>query len=134
MPRPVKIRKLIVPQKEITFMPAGFTNEKGKNIILLTEEFEAIKLIDYENMNHLEASKILGISRPTLTRIYSKARRKIAECLIEQKELRVEGGNSILGENWFKCNSCESVFNLSGVGKASSNCPVCFSKSTGELK
>ena len=134
MPRPIKIRRLIAPQRDISFSPAGFTKDNGKTITLLTEEYEAIKLIDYEEMNHLQASKILGISRPTLTRIYGKARKKIAECLAESKELKVEGGNSILGGNWYQCDLCESIFNFPGEENTDSRCPVCNSNKIGELK
>jgi uncharacterized protein len=127
MVRPIKLRRLIIPHKEIIFTPEGnFTSGKEK-VTLLSEEYEVIKLVDYEKMHHLQASKIMGISRPTLTRIYEKARNKIAECLVELKELRVEGGNSILGDNWFKCKECDTIFNIPADNKFDNKCPVCFS-------
>lgn len=132
MPRPVKIRKLIIPHKEIVFTPEE-TKTVREKIILLSEEYEVIKLVDYEKMHHIQASKIMGISRPTLTRIYERARSKIAECLVELKELRVEGGNSILGDNWFKCKDCESFFNIPVNNHFQRICPLCNSEIINEI-
>jgi uncharacterized protein len=134
MARPVKIRKLIVPHKEILFIPEGPKRSTADSITLLSEEYEAVKLLDYEHMNQLQASKIMGISRPTLTRIYARARKKIAECLVELKELKVAGGNTMPQDNWIKCFDCESVFNLPEKTNSQEFCPVCNSKKTGELK
>jgi predicted DNA-binding protein (UPF0251 family) len=127
MARPVKIRRLITPHKEIIFTPERNDKSVIEKVTLLSEEYEVIKLVDYENMHQLQASKIMGISRPTLTRIYEKARNKIAECLVELKELRVEGGNSILGDNWFKCNNCESILNIPEDNDFKKICPLCLS-------
>ena len=110
-------------------MPQG-NRESGKGEVqLLSEEFEVIKLVDYYDMSHLQASKAMNISRPTLTRIYNGARKKIAESLVELKSLKLGGGNSYLGENWFKCNDCEAFFNIPDNKKISSYCPICLSKS-----
>jgi predicted DNA-binding protein (UPF0251 family) len=129
MARPIKPRKLLLPHKEISFIPEN--NKKGENeiVILLSEEYEVIKLIDYENMNHQQAAKILHVSRPTLTRIYERARKKISECLVELKTLKLEGGNSVYLENWFKCELCNSIFNIPDINKFDKNCPMCLSNS-----
>ncbi len=127
MARPVKPRNLILPQRNIEFIPKGINISKNDSTTLLSEEYEVIKLIDYENMNHQEAAKVLHISRPTVTRIYERARKKIAECLIELKTLKLEGGNSVYLENWFKCEICNSIFNIPDTNIFSKNCPVCSS-------
>jgi uncharacterized protein len=141
MARPIKPRKLLIPHKNVTFVPDGENIGKNENITLLSEEYEVIKLIDYENMNHLQAAKVLHVSRPTLTRIYNRARKKIAESLVEIKTLRLEGGNSIFIENWFLCENCKSVFNIPDSKMFNNLCPVClsnsitsFQKNNGELK
>jgi len=128
MARPVKPRKLLIPQRELSFVPEGEGIKKSESVTLLSEEYEAIKLVDYENMSHLEAAKIMHISRPTLTRIYERARRKISECLVEAKTLKLSGGNSIYIENWFKCENCYSVFNIPDNKKFGSCCPLCSGK------
>ena len=132
MARPFKIRKLIIPHKEFSYRPSDNFDRSKEIIHLFSDEFEAIKLIDYENMNHLQASRVMGISRPTITRIYKSARNKIAECLIESKELNVGGGNYILDECWFRCGNCKSLFNIPSVA-FKSECPVCNSFSSEKL-
>lgn len=133
MARPVKLRKLISPHKEITFTPAGNDTSGKEKVTLLSEEYEVIKLVDYEKMHHMQASKIMGISRPTLTRIYERARNKIAESLVELKDLCLVEGNSILGDNWFICQQCESVFNNPQDISSGNKCPLCFSDKIDKL-
>lgn len=129
MARPVKPRKLLIPHRNISFVPEGDSIHKTESITLLSEEYETIKLVDYESMNHLEAAKILHVSRPTLTRIYEKARKKISECLVEGKTLKLSGGNSIYIESWYGCRDCNSVFNIPDRKRFGDNCPVCSSVS-----
>lgn len=128
MARPVKPRRLLIPQRDIIFVPEGDAGNKNETVTLLSEEYETIKLIDYENMNHLQAAKTLNVSRPTITRIYERARKKISECLVELKTLKLEGGNSVYLENWFKCDLCNSYFNIPDLKRFNINCPVCLSK------
>lgn len=54
------------------------------------DELEAIRLADYEGMYHEKASTKMKISRPTFGRILNDARRKIAECLIKGKALKID--------------------------------------------
>ncbi|MBI5403996.1 MAG: DUF134 domain-containing protein [Ignavibacteriae bacterium] len=129
MARPVKPRKLLIPHRNISFVPEGDSVQNAESITLLSEEYETIKLVDYERMNHLEAANILHVSRSTLTRIYEKARKKIAECLVEGKTLKLSGGNSIYIENWFRCEKCNSIFNIPDKKRFGENCPVCSSVS-----
>jgi uncharacterized protein len=129
MARPIKPRKLLLPHKAISFVPEKEYGISKESITLLSEEYEVIKLVDYENMNHLQAAKMMKVSRATLTRIYKRARNKIAESLIELKTLKLEGGNSYMVENWYTCNDCETVFNIPDKINFKYNCPVCSSKS-----
>ncbi|MCX6163270.1 MAG: DUF134 domain-containing protein [Ignavibacteriae bacterium] len=129
MARPIKPRKLLLPHKEISFIPEKEDDTHKEIVTLLSEEYEVIKLVDYENMNHLQAAKVLKVSRPTLTRIYQRARKKIAESLVELKILKLGGGNSYLVENWYTCNDCETIFNIPKNIIFKYNCPVCSGKS-----
>ncbi|MFA5403585.1 MAG: DUF134 domain-containing protein [Ignavibacteria bacterium] len=134
MARPVKPRRLIFPHREITFFPESKAKFFKGEVKLLSEEYEVIKLIDYENMNHLKAAKVMGISRPTITRIYERARKKIAEALVEIKSLKIEEGNVYFGENWYKCRNCESFFNIPCDKYFGNNCPLCLNNSLQEFK
>lgn len=125
MPRRIIPRKVVFPPKFKSFMPLGDCKTKGF-IELLYEEYEAIKLVDYDMLNHLEAGKIMGISRATFARIYEKARRKVASALVENKEIRSVFGNAFLNENFFRCNDCGAIFNMPSENE-NFNCPVCKS-------
>lgn len=65
---------------------------------MTVEEFETIRLIDYEGCDQEEAAENMGIARSTVQRIYNTARRKMADSLINGKLLRIEGGTYRLCE------------------------------------
>ncbi|MDD2346480.1 MAG: DUF134 domain-containing protein, partial [Bacteroidales bacterium] len=75
-----RIRKVLNPPTIKGFIPYGGTekSEKENPVILLYEEYEAVRLCDYDMVNHHEASVVMGVSRPTFTRIFASARQKIA--------------------------------------------------------
>ena len=64
-------RKVSSPPVIKGFKPYGL--EAGKQnsgfVNLLYEEYEAIRLSDYDHLNHQKASVMMGVSRPTFTRI-----------------------------------------------------------------
>ncbi|GAF05298.1 DUF134 domain-containing protein [Saccharicrinis fermentans] len=78
MPRRKRLRKVVAPPKFQGYKPYGTTGKSTGAVDLLYEEYEAIKLADYDLMNHHEAAVLMGVSRPTFARIYESARRKIA--------------------------------------------------------
>jgi predicted DNA-binding protein (UPF0251 family) len=80
------------------------------NISLQYEEYEAIKLADYDNKSQEEAARIMDVSRPTFTRIYEKARKKVAEAFVEGKTILIEGGDVAFDKQWYRCNACHKVF------------------------
>jgi predicted DNA-binding protein (UPF0251 family) len=57
---------------------------------LSLDELEAIRLADYEGRYHEEAAKNMAVSRATFGRILSKARKKVAEAIVDGKALRIE--------------------------------------------
>lgn len=126
MARPVKQRKILSPYSEVSFFPAGNSNSDADSILFLAEEYEAVKLIDYEGLNQSQASKLMRISRPTFTRIYKRARIKIASSLVEKRVLKLSGINIYFSDNWHKCNNCECIYNI--VDKSKNGfCPLCKS-------
>ncbi|MCU4163997.1 DUF134 domain-containing protein [Carboxylicivirga caseinilyticus] len=125
MPRRRRLRKIVAPPGFKGYKPYGH-RPNSKMVELLYEEYEAIKLADYDLLNQLEASKLMGISRATFARIYESARRKIAEALVETKEIKTVYGNAHMDENWYVCNQCHARFNLPDPTTASC-CPMCKS-------
>lgn len=126
MARPVKQRKVISPYPETEVFPFGEESNSEPAILFLSEEFESIKLIDYENLNHNAAAKLMKISRPTFTRIYKKARIKISTALVEKRSLKLSRKNTYFDDNWLKCNKCECIFN-EVKDKNDKVCPICGS-------
>ena len=73
MPRPKPIRRVINPPHFKGFRPMGPAVNCAP-VILNYEEYEAIRLNDFELLGQVEAAGIMGVSRPTYTRIYESAR------------------------------------------------------------
>ena len=61
-----------------------------EEIALTIDELEALRLADYEEFYHEEAAANMKISRQTFGRILNKAHRKVAECLLKGKALKIE--------------------------------------------
>lgn len=132
MPRKIRPRKVVEPPKFRSYTPQGGTNDKGEPVLLHYEEYEALKLADYDNMNHCEAAKLMDISRPTFARIYESARKKIAKAFVERCEIQTIYGNAHIERNWYECNNCNTRYTIT---RSIENiiCPVCKSKNTKEL-
>ena len=67
-------------------VPLAMLEEVGLNI----DELEALRLCDLKNLDQAKAAEKMKISRSTLQRIITSARRKVAEALIEGKAIRIE--------------------------------------------
>jgi len=133
MPRRKRLRKVVAPPGFKGYKPYGNSKHKKQHVELLYEEYEAIKLADYDLMNHLEASKLMGISRPTFARIYESARRKLANALVETKEIRSVYGNAKLEGTWYECNDCHARFTIPDQ-LTNYSCPICSSVATKSIK
>jgi len=128
-PRPLRMRKISNPPLISGFKPYGSKKATGKadSIFLQLEEYEALRLCDYEMLNHQQAALFMAVSRPTLTRIYSRARQKIAEALVMGKQIIIEGGKVFFDSDWYSCNSCGCYFNNPDKQVEISSCPLCKS-------
>lgn len=62
------------------------------------DEYEAIRLMDLENLQQEQAAAQMGVARTTVQLIYNNARRKLADCLVNGKRLVIEGGDVALCE------------------------------------
>lgn len=71
----------------------------NKNVVLSLDQYETIRLIDYENKTQEECAFIIGVSRTTIQSIYDEARKKLATALVESKVLKICGGNVICSIN-----------------------------------
>lgn len=130
MPRRKSRRRILEPPKFSGYRPYGYRHKGSGYVELLYEEYEAIKLTDYQLKNHQEACELMGISRATFARIYESARRKIAHALVDTKEIKVRTGNVYLDNDWFFCHDCYARFPII-LQKNQKNCPEC---SSGDLE
>jgi len=126
MPRRKRLRKVVAPPGFKGYKPYGNSTHKKQFVELLYEEYEAMKLADYDLLNHLEASKLMGVSRPTFARIYESARRKLAHALVETREIRSVFGNAQLEGNWYLCGDCHARFTIPAT-LTEHVCPICRS-------
>jgi len=106
MARPTSRRVIEKPPIMEGFKPFGVPIHDLEPVILLFEEFEALRLADHLGLPHKEAARRMNVSRPTFTRICDKARRTIATALVEGKVLFIEGGNFQTDDYWYRCESC----------------------------
>lgn len=112
------------------FKPFGIPITDLEPVILLFEEYEAIRLSDYEGMEQEQAAEKMKISRPTFTRIYKQARCAIAQAFVEGKAIFIEGGNYHSDDFWYRCDQCMKL-NISS--KESGICEYCYSKALRKL-
>jgi predicted DNA-binding protein (UPF0251 family) len=106
MARPQKNRKISNPPIMKGFKPYGIPMCKIEPVILKYEEFESIRLVNYDNMPQDKAAEQMNISRPTFTRIYNKALKLIAKSFVEGKAIEIEGGNYEFEKDWYRCKKC----------------------------
>lgn len=68
-------------------------------VTLTLDEYETIRLLDREALTQEQCAVKMGIGRTTVTSVYERARKKIAEALVEGKRLRIAGGSYCLESN-----------------------------------
>ncbi len=124
MTRTRKCRLVKNPPNSSLFKPAGVAVNELNMIKLTIDEYEAIRLADYEGLDQQEASEKMGISRPTFTRLIQKAREKVSTFIIESRCLSIEGGNIHFKSDIIECTKCgtriEKEFEAKDV-----RCPNC---------
>ncbi|MCF6358197.1 MAG: DUF134 domain-containing protein [Draconibacterium sp.] len=125
MPRRKRSRRIQVPPVIKGMSVFGVRGRKSNEVTLRIEEYEAIRLLDYQNLTQEQAAVHMDVSRPTLTRIYEEARNKVATAFVEGRDLIFRGGDIYFDKNWFKCNSCQASF--SDYSDDTKNCAVCNS-------
>jgi len=127
MPRPQDNRIVHEPPLFSEFKPTGVRGRNLEQILLTLDEFEAFRLADSIGLSHAEAADEMEISRSTFTRLIEKARKKIADFIIQGKLLTIEGGRIHFRNNIIHCQNCDHMFKT-GIGSSVTECPACHSK------
>ncbi len=130
MARPKKYRIVEYTLKPMIFKP----NRELKGYVELTiDEVEAIRLADLEEMYQAEAAEIMGISRQTFGRIVKAAHAKIADALVNGKEIRTGKEEKCRNVKLVKCENCGKVWRVPN-DYDKETCPECHAKNVHILK
>ncbi len=90
MPRNKKPRTCGCTFRGKAFKPTGIPMSDVRQIVLSRDELETLRLCDLKDLTQEEAGGKMGISRGTVQRILSEARRKVAKSLVEGSALVFE--------------------------------------------
>ena len=94
MARPCKKRWVCSEPRCRRFGPSDVSN--AEEVILNLDEYECIRLIDYEGLEQEQCAVQMGVARTTVQAIYKSARRKLADSLVNARHLRIEGGDVVM--------------------------------------
>ena len=92
MARPYKNRCIFGQPGSVVYKPAGIPARELEWVILALDEFETIRLLDHLGYDQEKTAEKMEVSRPTVTRIYASARKKIATALVLGQAIKIEGG------------------------------------------
>ena len=98
MPRPERCRRICCHPDSTFFKPRGIPLSELDIVELRLDEYETVRLADYEGLAQSAAAKSMNISQPTFNRIVGRARKKIAEAIIHGKALRIDTEKSQLDQ------------------------------------
>lgn len=108
MSRPFKKRRICCKPLCMTFRPEGTSDEMGC-IVLLLDEYETIRLIDFEGLSQDQCAQQMQVARSTVQNIYDGARKKLAMAIVLGLPLHIEGGNVTMCDGnsaGFGCRRC----------------------------
>lgn len=108
MPRPRKCRKVCCMPETPEFVPVCGGQDRPA-VILTVDEYEAIRLIDKQGFSQEECGAYMHIARTTVQQIYTLARKKLADALVEGRPLKIQGGDYQLcdgREDYCACGGC----------------------------
>ncbi|MDD4687761.1 MAG: DUF134 domain-containing protein [Candidatus Cloacimonetes bacterium] len=127
MPRNKSLRTLQGFPTIKGFRPLWMRTNYRRAITLNLEEYETLRLIDYENLIQEQVAELMNVSRPTVTRIYDSARKKLGTALVEGRTFIIEGGDVQIARKYYLCEDCQHRMDLDGREDKPQICPACGS-------
>lgn len=91
MARPTRCRRICAEPECPGFTPRMETG--AGETVLTMDEYEVIRLVDYEKQTHEQCAAQMEISRTTVTEIYESARFKLSDSLVNGRALMIAGGH-----------------------------------------
>lgn len=126
MPRPVKKRRICEMPRITEFVPSD--NTDAEIVEMTIDEFETIRLIDKLGMSQEDCAIQMDVARTTIQSIYTSARSKLAEVLVDGKRLRIAGGSYDICPKASGCCGKDCRRNQCGnVGCSNNKYPGCSS-------
>lgn len=122
MPRPRKWRKVCCLPRSNRFGPLNHPAAQDKHVLMTVDEYETIRLIDLQGFTQEECADQMNVARTTIQRIYTDARKKLAQSLVEGVVLVIEGGDYQLcdgREKYCSCGGCLKHRHCSQIVKSS---------------
>ncbi len=89
MARPCIRRRIRGRPNSSYFKPAGIRMIELEETILAMPEFEAIRLVDLNEIPQEKAGKQMQISQSTLSRVLKSGRKKIADAVVNGKAIKI---------------------------------------------
>lgn len=106
MPRPKRSRRVCEEPYFMSFSPTDTVPQQAVNMTV--DEYEVIRLVDFLGKTHEECAEQMQVSRTTVTEIYESARRKLADVIVNGRQLKISGGSFRLCEgNVTGCRQCK---------------------------
>lgn len=126
MARPKCCRQVNAKPVKSCFQPDGVTlSSCPEEVLLNLDEYESLRLADFEGLYQEQAASRMNVSRQTFGRIVEAARWKVADALVNGKILRIEGGPvSIKARKTTRCPHCHHALGLRKSGDGAI-CPHC---------
>ena len=92
MPRPMRRRNVDSEFEFTYFKPNGVPMSELEEVILNSDELEALRLSNLEEMYQEDAASKMGVSRQTFGNIIKAAQKKITDALVNGKAISIGGG------------------------------------------
>ena len=86
MARPFKARRVCSQPMVEVFGPLD--QDAATRVELTLEEYETIRLIDLLDCTQEECAGQMGVARTTVQAVYNSARKKLADCLVNEMCIR----------------------------------------------
>lgn len=117
LPRPRIGKKVCCLPENTLFGPLHKQEDFREILIMSVEEYETIRLIDYEGFTQEGCAAQMQVARGTVQKLYTDAREKIAQSLVEGKNIRIEGGDYLLYDEEEKVRGCRRCRRGQGHGR-----------------
>ncbi len=91
MTRSRKMRKCRYLGNDRVFKPLGVPRCELEEVVVSSEELEALRLCNYEGCSQIQAAEKMHISRGSLQRDLASGATKILEAILHNKVLVVKG-------------------------------------------